>query len=258
MFDLTDFTFNIPVRVESPDRQKNLSVVMDYLFHHFKTNVVVCEQDKESKVRRFWKPQWNSGGVLILIPQTEDTFHKTKCLNVMARASKTPFLISHDSDVVLDPREYMAAANVMRNNQMDFCYPFNQGLQNIPRKYVDVLERYNNVAAIKQNTYLLHPNPPPGGCFFINKQKFLEGGLEHEGFKGYAAEDVERSLRLQKLGYRVGRLNGTLYHMEHVKITTSSEDHPYVQQNKDEFEKIKNMTPEALKEYVNTWSWKNV
>lgn len=58
--DLYDVTLNIPVAIESKDRQINLTILMDYLYKHINTNVLICEISNEPRIKHFWKPEWSS------------------------------------------------------------------------------------------------------------------------------------------------------------------------------------------------------
>jgi predicted glycosyltransferase involved in capsule biosynthesis len=256
MIDLSDCTFTIPVRIESQDRMKNLALVLNYLHANVKTTVIIGEMDSKSLVKTIWQPHWSSFCQHMYVQDLQPIFHKTRCLNMMAKATKTPIIVSHDSDVLMYPEYYKSARDVIAANQLDFCYPFNDALQNIPRGCFDELYSKNNLDVVKGKTTAPHALPPPGGCFFMNKNKFMEAGMENENFRGYGAEDSERLIRVQKLGYRVARLAGTLYHMDHIKISASSEQHENVDRNRSEFNKIQMLNTPMLRQYIQNWEWR--
>ena len=58
--DLKDCTFAIPVRIDSNDRMENLQLILMYLTHHFDTNIIVIENDKESKLENLTVLKYNS------------------------------------------------------------------------------------------------------------------------------------------------------------------------------------------------------
>ena len=46
--DLSQATFIIPIRIESPDRMRNVITTTAFLLENFKTNIIIKEVDKES------------------------------------------------------------------------------------------------------------------------------------------------------------------------------------------------------------------
>ena len=125
----------------------------------------------------------------------------------------------------------------------------------IPKECYDELATSYDLNTVKDKTTAPHALPPPGGCFFINKAKFIKAGMENENMIAYGPEDQERLLRVTKLGYRVARLPGILYHMDHLKVDSSAEKHDFSEQNKKEFQRIQTLNLVQLQYYVGTWSW---
>jgi hypothetical protein len=73
--------------------------------------------------------------------------------------------------------------------------------------------------------------------------------MENENFVAYAPEDKERFYRFNTLGYNVGRINGYVYHLEHVRGQNSWFNNPHMQSNNNLWEKIQKMNKEELKDY---------
>ena len=46
--DLSQATFIIPIRIESPDRMRNVITTTAFLLENFKTNIIIKEVDKQS------------------------------------------------------------------------------------------------------------------------------------------------------------------------------------------------------------------
>ena len=88
-----------------------------------------------------------------------------------------------------------------------------------------------------------------GWAQFFRKEVYINGGLENENFRAYAPEDLERFYRFQTLGYNVGRVNNTVYHLEHARGENSWFNNPHMENNTQEWEKIKVMSKEELIEY---------
>jgi hypothetical protein len=54
-----------------------------------------------------------------------------------------------------------------------------------------------------------------GGIFLIDRQKFIEVGMNDERFEGWGREDDERHQRLLKSNFKFKREYGTIVHMHH-------------------------------------------
>ena len=93
---------------------------------------------------------------------------------------------------------------------------------------------------------------------FFNKKSFISAGMENENYISYGPEDWERPIRFQTLGFKIERLDGNLYHINHWNGKNSSEDNPYYHHNNQEFEKIKKMNKQELQEYIKMWKWCDV
>jgi len=89
-----------------------------------------------------------------------------------------------------------------------------------------------------------------GWAQFFKRSVYIEGGLENENFKAYAPEDKERHYRFTKMGYHVDRIaDGWVYHLEHTRGENSWFTNPHMESNMGEWNKIKQMSREQLKEY---------
>jgi hypothetical protein len=251
--DLSDVTFTIPISIESEDRQNNLTILLDYLSKNFTTNVIVCECSQQMKVKNFWKPEWSEFCKLLFVESKSPVFYKTKLLNIMALKSKTEIIVSYDSDVLLYPKAYEEAANKIRSKELDFCYPFNKPLKHITKENLPKLKKDLNLKSIEDVSFSKHPGVPPGGCFFMNLSKFKEAGMENENMISWGPEDQERLERVKILGYKVGSLDNELYHMDHIITQNSFYTNPFYEKNLQEFEKVKKMHKQELRNYVNMW-----
>ena len=50
--NLSEATFIIPIRIESPDRMRNVITTTAFLLENFKTNIIIKEVDKEPVFQR--------------------------------------------------------------------------------------------------------------------------------------------------------------------------------------------------------------
>ena len=252
-YDLSDFTFMIPVMVESPERERNLKTVVKYLLHHFITNIFIVEQGNRSEVVSLLENKYDS--VRSIVYDTEKTyFHKNKLLNICIQHSTTPYIVSYDSDILFYPMQYLDAAEVIRKKKADFCYPFDEGTYNMFKEAIVYFENNFKLEGVEEYCRRMYPDTPaPGGCLFMNKESFRKCGYENENFKSYGPEDRERVERVAKLGCIVERTSGPLFHLEHRKLKHSTTKHSFHQENINEYHKIYNMPKEQLIEYIKEW-----
>ena len=254
MIDLSDVTFMIPIQLESEDRIMNVNIITLYLRTHFNKNIIIAEQGYESLIPNILsKTLYNT---YIHYKTQNFYFHKAKLINAMVKKSNTKFVAMHDSDILCHPNQYEAAVNMLRSNSVDFVYPFDGHVINVPKASVaQVLDslQYNFVRQQVTNLKAL----AHGGCVMYNREKFINAGMMNENFIAYGPEDGEQDYRLRKLGYRHARTGGALYHLEHARTENSRDEHKYAKSNFAEFTKVRKMNVEGLKRYINTWEWIN-
>ena len=266
--DLIDATFLIPVEYDSPDRKENLDLVVGYLQKYFTTNIIVCENinpklgyvpsDDNSRDYPLIEHLESKFTGLKYMRSNSSYFHKTKMLNDMARVAETPIIISYDGDVFASPVQILESVDRIRNNEADCVLAYDGRCAKVPRlPWLQRMQQYLTVAIFGDRIFpgMNDRGPQVGGLAVMSKEKFFESGGENENFVSWGSEDFERKIRWEKFGYRFQRVDGILYHMEHMRGTNSWLDHPNYHKNKTEYEKVERMTGDELREYIKTWSW---
>ena len=263
MHDLSDATFIMPLRIESSDRLRNVVLSLAYLLSNFKTNVIIEEVDKESKFQRHAASQVESLGIdmsaiTLLFEENDDPiFHRTRILNDMLMESDTTVVVNYDCDVVFPVSSYLDAYKMICEDGYDLVYPYGQGhwQMKVPvnQKLIDKFV----ISGFQEDAFANHPDNEVstsdyGWAQFFKRQSYIDGGMENENFISYGYEDNERPERFTKMGYKVGRVDGTIYHMEHARTMNSWFTNPHIQNNKDLYEKLSGMNDEELMTYYNT------
>ena len=244
--DLKDITFTIPVRIESTDRLNNLNYIVEFLLHNFDTNIIVYENGPAQVYE-------NKRQIKHIFEQNNNAlFHRTKYLNHMARLATTNYIANYDCDVFFPVKQIVRAYQILVNNETDGIFPYDGLFVNVPK---NVPPLTYNVDGLNPNDYSNFGKNSMGGAIFWNKKVFMDGGMENEHFVSWGCEDWERLNRFTKLGYRIGRVKGPLYHITHSRNQNSSEENPHYQNNEVEFHKVNNMTKEQLQAYIKTWPW---
>ena len=255
--DLMDVTFTIPVKFDHWDRVENLELLLNYIEKHFNTNILIYEEDTESKMYSE-RLNFPHGRYKYVFKKGDGkTFHRTRMLNEMAAEATTPYIANWDADILIKPLQILKAVQALRNNECDGVYPYDGKFFTIDRVHYNSIRISNSLICTRHMKFPgnQHEATSYGGAILWNRSKFIQGGMENEHFISYGPEDYERYERFTKLGYRIHRVPGALFHMEHWRGSDSSESNPFFAANHIEYERIKNLSKEQLRTEVDNWNW---
>lgn len=260
-FDLRDVTFLIPFRLDTDDRRRNIKIIVSYLFKHFETNVLICEdQPGESNFRKIAEELALPPGACRLLHVTgNDTpfTHRGKQINMLAEAAQTPIVVGYDTDVIVDPVQYLYGRSAILDGALMAC-PFNGLFFDVSPEVVPAVERHLSVAPIDlldPRNPLLYKNSYSGAVFF-DRARFLELGGFNERFVSWGWEDFELYQRFVKLEQRIERLWGPLYHLSHARPPNSLKVHPFYEANVQEFERVMAMSKAEILEAIASGTFK--
>lgn len=247
--DLRDVVFTVPVHYDHPDREENLDLCIDLLQKSFDTTIIVGEQGGAH-----FKYLLNKG-VLHCEFRDMPFFHRTRMLNEMAKLSDQPIVFNWDADVFASPMQIYEAVERLRHGA-DMVYPYDGRFARVPRNQWLHTVTHHADLGIFQNTVFTGMRKEDfisvGGAVGFRRESFTSGGMENENFISYGPEDRERFYRFQKLGFKIERVPGVIYHMDHFISTNSSTQHKHFQANNKEFDRIKSTD---LKAEVRRWEW---
>jgi hypothetical protein len=254
MFDLMDVTFNIPVKIDQPNRGRNLNIILNYIKRYMKTTIIICEMDEEPKAKQYIDVDCK----YIFMKTKSQYIHRTMMLNYMANISTTPIIVNYDVDVLFPPESYLNATEIIRRNESKMVFPFDGTFWNIPNIMIERIKDTLDVMFI--NTDLcqnLATNfKSVGGAIFWDKKTFIDFGMENENFVSWGHEDQERAIRAKILEVPIARVENPLYHLCHQpSLNSSNSGHVFFKQNENEFNKVKNMSKDDLLNYISTWKW---
>ena len=266
--DLSQATFIIPVRIESPDRLRNVVTTTAFLMENFDTNIIIKEVDAEPVFQRDAIPLleeildfniWQTNFNYIYERSDEPLFHRQKVLNEMIMEADTQIVVNYDCDVILPKESYELAYKGIMDGVYDVVYPYGSGEYQKQVKATDVtvskfLETgdYEFLDAVSN----IHTSDF-GWAQFFKRSVYIQGGMENENFKAYAPEDKERYYRFNMLGYRVGRIENYVYHLEHARGENSWFNNPHMDGNMAEWNKIQTMSKDNLLQYYSEQEYLN-
>ncbi|MES2428233.1 MAG: alpha-1,2-fucosyltransferase [Bacteroidota bacterium] len=253
--DLSKMTFTIPVFHDHRDRKHNLDLSVCMLQSAFHTNIIVMEQGGN-------KFEY-MGQYCQYIKFKNRVFHRTKMLNDMAILATTPYIANWDCDIIIPPMQvYLGVLMLMQGAEM--LFPYDGRFARLPREpWFKSIQSTLDIGVVKDDEPKgkrgrAVPVSSVGGAVFFNKASFIDGGMENENMISFGPEDCERNDRFSMLGYRVERIDGCLYHIDHWCGPDSSKRNPYFRANHLELDKIRLMNQQELKAYVQTWMWRPV
>jgi hypothetical protein len=229
------FTAIIPVKIDSPERLKNLQTTVSFLLKFFNCNIIVKEVDVEQKVYLEKNPK-----LLYFYEKTDQTsyFHRTKILNDMLSLVQTKYTINYDCDILV-PQKNMLDVLKMLDDGYDVVFPYAKGTfltcWNLNEEHLNKILNDNDTSWL---SYLLKKYPvitnysgldvfaklnlgkiiTTGGIQCFNTESYKAGFGENEDFIDWGPEDQERIYRFFLLGYKIGWVeSGSVLHMDHPK-----------------------------------------
>lgn len=253
--NLKDVTFTIPVYHDHNDRKKNIDLSLCMILKSFDTSVIIGEQGSKAFE---YTAQWAT-----YMRFDMQHFHRTKMLNDMAKQSTTPYVVNWDCDIIIPPMQVYLMAEALRNGA-DFVYPYDGQFARMPRgKFFQLIESHTDIGMVRGEQLSGKFGGPMtttsvGGAVGVNVDSFADSGMENEYFISYGPEDMERWERWKRLGYKVERIGGALYHMDHYIGPNSNKSNPHFAANNKQLEKMRKMDPAALRRYVDGWPWRHV
>jgi hypothetical protein len=250
-----DVTMCIPVKIDFPERLRNLKLSVDYLINNINVNIYIHELYTNTPMVTYT----NDHVFVSNEVSTLDYFPKMKLVNHIVNNINSDIICIYDSDSILPINQYVESINLIRSNVYDIVIPYDGTCYNVPEVQLPILDRVVNdpgyLNKLDLTTCQKRRHNSIGGAVFFRRDVFLKGGMGNERFKSWGGEDDELIHRFIKLGYRLHRLPGTYYHIPHPRNTYSSIQNPYYKDNKIELERVSHMTKEELERDVKTWDW---
>jgi len=247
--DFGDVTFVIPCCFDSRDRKKNIALIIHYIQSQFGSPIILGEQGGDF---------FNHFGGVKYVKFNYGEWHRTKMINEMIKMADTPIIANWDGDVMAPYIQVERAVFLIQNKGYDVVYPYDGTFVQVDRWWYDQFlndpNLINTVNGIERLMYF-NGKISYGGAVLYNKDNFVRAGMENEHFINHGKEDIERYMRFGKLGLKVGRVFGNLYHVKHFLSENSTRRHPHHSNNMKEFEKVKAMTTEDMWSYIETWGW---
>jgi len=246
-----DVTFTIPVFMDHADRRNNLDLTLCMLQKDLNTHFIISEQGgNEFEYTKQWVRYYKFDS---------NEFHRTRMLNIMAEFATTPYIVNWDCDVIISPIQLFMAVDKLRAGA-DVVFPYDGRFARLPRAgWFPLIQKSLDIGIVKNQMFkgreLDHHSV--GGAVMFSKEAFIDGGMENENMISFGPEDCERNDRFKLLGYDVRMTPGSLFHINHFVGPNSNPSNPHFKANHAELEKMRKMTREEMRAYVDTWPWRD-
>jgi hypothetical protein len=255
---MKDLTYILPTRIESNDRLRNVVTSVSYLLSKFpESKVIVKEVDKQSVFSQHALPLISqvvdTANLRHIFEQSdENLFHKTRILNDLIYEADTEYVASHDVDVVYPVESHVNAYMMLKSGNFNVVYPYGCGVYQYQVNYPQNI--FENFLQSGFDIDLLTKNSSTqastiGWTQFYHKQAAINGFMWNENFISWGAEDCEFYFRFNALGYKVGRIDSWIYHLEHSRTHNSHYNNPKFMENHNLWNWIRNQDKETLIDY---------
>lgn len=253
--DMGDVTIVIPIRVDSSIRIANLVTIIRLYSDLENIHFIIREADNLQRLHIEESERIDYS----FCRDNNPVFHHTHYRNEMIKQAKTPIVIVWDVDVLVPEEQLYKAVNDIRNRHAVLSYPYD-GIcyslsSDISNNFRDTLD-WGTLLSEKEKYLTMFGQLTVGGIFVVNREKYIQAGMENESFIGWGPEDIERLKRLTILNLPVSRVSGCIYHLYHPRKLNSG----YVGQSqnlsaKKELLRICRMSMVDLLKEIAGWSW---
>ena len=267
-YNFKDISFLIHIRVDIPERLRNLELVMKY-YHKYCDNVefVIVNDDiiVEPKLKKLNEKYPNSKFMFI---KNDSTYRRTLAFNKAYKQTNRDIIIAGDTDVIIDPKYIVKGAEIIKSGKANHVYPYNGVFcwvwDNLINEFVKELdlaefEKYTptedqrHLGYQDENILVAH-NKSKGGCIMYSSELYKSINGYNPNFIGWGYEDDEINYRITQLGgltVRTNNYNAIAWHLNHPN--TVRDEHPYYQSNRQIADYVLTLKDYQLKEYIKTW-----
>lgn len=205
---MSKFTYAIGWRAK-PDREANLKRVLGWLKSFSDMDVLVVEQDIESK---FSPPP----GVRHVFAKYDGPYNRSWAFNIACKESDSPLIVFGDSDIVMQEGEFRKAMEVAES--LDVLSPYSSVIDltpqesSLPVSELASIRRPGRGERDNQITNLC------GGVVIFSRSALERVGGWDEDFVGWGGEDDMMTFKVDAAGLKWASMVFRCYHLWHQKV----------------------------------------
>jgi hypothetical protein len=232
------FSFIIGYR-HNTERFNNLKKVIEWILGFKGVELIIVEQDKSPKLRDF-----TLKGFKYVFTESNMPYNRSWAFNVGTKHSTTNNLVFGDSDLIMDPNEFITAFKMLENYEC--VSPYNKviDLEPIENNWsLDNLKQINRPGRGELDNQKINLT---GGMVFFRKDAINKLGGWGEEFMDWGGEDDFQTFKVKNLitwyecEYRC-------YHLYHHRGAPNPK---YYQRNLQMLQKLLQMDKNSLVKYI--------
>lgn len=236
---MSNYSFSFIVAYKhSADRLQNLRRVLDWINGFSNVEVIVVEQDKHSKISHLNLKAKH------IFTRSELPFNKSHAFNVGLKYSNSNIIVFGDSDLIMDPQNFIAALNAISEYEM--VNPYHTVIDLTQQESTLPFEQMVSINRPGRGETDIQKVPLCGGICLFRKDAIMRIAGWNEDFIGWGGEDDFQSLKVKAL-LNYTELQAKCYHLYHERVQP---DMKWYQRNLQILNKTANMDKSQLQKVI--------
>ena len=232
-----NFTYIISYR-HSVERLNNLKRVLEWINSFSGAEVIVVEQDKHSKIK---DTKLSCRHIFL---KSNMPFNKSWGFNVGLKYSNSNIIVFGDSDLIMDPQEFIKSVQMMEKYEM--VNPYNSVIDLNQQESSMSLDKMMKIDRPGRGETAIQKVPLCGGICIFRKDAIHKIGGWHEDFIGWGGEDDFQSVKVKNfLSYYEN--TAKCYHIYHDRVAP---DTKWYQRNLQLLQKLSVMSKDELQKVI--------
>lgn len=233
-----NFTYIISYR-HNTERLNNLRRTLEWVNSFTGAEVIVVEQDKKSTLRDIKLPCRH------IFLKSNMPFNKSWGFNVGLKYANTNILIFGDSDLIMDPQEFIKSVKLL--DQYEMVNPYNSVIDLNAQESNAGLEQILSIARAGRGETDIQKVPLCGGICIFRKDAIYKIGGWHEKFIGWGGEDDFQTIKVKNF-LTWHENDAKCYHLYHSR---PAPDMKWYQKNLHLLQTLSSMTKDELQKLIN-------
>lgn len=259
-------TFISHFRGDTEYRYRNLRNVISYYGKLYPDSEHIIINDAAKPDERL--KEFANNRVKFYFFANPSDYRRCECYNIGIKNAAFPFVVFLDLDVLVSKMQIDTCLKGLIDGSVHFVYPYDGRFvdivdHNLIPSFVDnfndTTKKYEEIIP-KLELNIPHPcglnmihTQSVGGIQISTKQFMTDVKGFISSFTSWGCEDLAMFYLYQKLGFKVGRVGGCVFHMNHTAKDSIRENNPHYQNNVAILKQILEATPEQLQKIMNSW-----
>jgi predicted glycosyltransferase involved in capsule biosynthesis len=231
------FTYIIAYK-HSADRLQNLRRVLDWISGFANVETIIVEQDKHSKISHL------SLKAKHIFTRSDLPFNKSHAFNVGTKHANSNIIVFGDSDLIMDPNQFIAALTSL--NQYEMVNPYHTVIDLTQQESTLNLEQMIKINRPGRGETDIQKVPLCGGICLFRKDAIMKLAGWNEDFIGWGGEDDFQSFKVKSL-LNYTELQAKCFHLYHERVQP---DMKWYQRNLQILQKTANMDRSQLQKLI--------